>query len=89
MNFKKIIPKGTITWSTMRQQTNEAEEVYYFRHSTETALTQEIKARVQANPSQLKSLKSTEVKNSCDFFLLGIRDQKRTFLLDGTYEGPQ
>ena len=29
LNLKEIILKGTITWSEMGQQTNEAKEVYY------------------------------------------------------------
>ena len=28
LNFKEIIPKGTIAWSTMEKQTNETKEVY-------------------------------------------------------------
>ena len=28
LNLKEIILKGTITWSTLGQQTNEAKEVY-------------------------------------------------------------
>ena len=29
MKLKEIILKGTITWSTMGKQTNEAKEVYW------------------------------------------------------------
>ena len=29
LNLKEIILKGTITWSTLGQQTNEAKEVYW------------------------------------------------------------